>query len=136
MPKQVDYEAIAKALRAGVPRRTVMADFNVSKSAIQRALNPANYEAEKERDRIRHAARRKPDSRRIKGAKLDVPDSVIEERERRLRMPPQSITAWCFGDPAPGRSALDQPRAPETIVRRGVTLPRLRFMEAPPDARA
>lgn len=35
-----------------------------------------------------------------------IPDGVLEDRDRR-NLAPRSITAFVFGDPAPGHSALD-----------------------------
>jgi hypothetical protein len=37
-----------------------------------------------------------------------VPVSVLQERDQRNALMPRSITAFIFGDPIPGRSALDQ----------------------------
>lgn len=41
-------------------------------------------------------------------ATIGIPESVLADRDARLAMEPQSITAALMGDPPPGRSALDK----------------------------
>ena len=41
-------------------------------------------------------------------AGISVPDTVLQERARRLAQSPRSLTAACMGDPPPGYSALDK----------------------------
>jgi hypothetical protein len=42
------------------------------------------------------------------GKSLEIPQSVLLDRERRLELAPRDITAALMGDPIPGRSALDR----------------------------
>jgi len=53
---------------------------------------------EKQAEKLRHQIR----------IKSDCPPEVLAERDRVASAWPVSITAAFFGDPAPGRSALDQ----------------------------
>jgi hypothetical protein len=41
------------------------------------------------------------------GRPFRPPQSVLDDRDRRLAMP-ETIEMWLLGDPPPGRSALDQ----------------------------
>jgi hypothetical protein len=41
-----------------------------------------------------------------KDHKLEIPQEVLDDRDRRRDLEPQSITASQFGDPLPGYSAL------------------------------
>ena len=48
-------------------------------------------------------------NRYVKGPIFNsVPPEVLAERDHRLSLPPRSIGAMLFGDPEPGRSALDK----------------------------
>lgn len=38
----------------------------------------------------------------------DIPPSVIDDRDRRADLAPRDLTAAFFGDPLPGRSALER----------------------------
>lgn len=37
-----------------------------------------------------------------------VPDSVLQDRDRRMQLAPRDLTAAFFGDPLPGMSALER----------------------------
>jgi hypothetical protein len=72
-------------------------------------LSPARRAFENSRRRGGDKPLAQINQRRVAQVPADfVPDSVLLERDQRNALMPRSITAFIFGDPIPGRSALDQ----------------------------
>jgi hypothetical protein len=46
----------------------------------------------------------------------------LADRDRRAELEPRDLTAWFFGDPLPGMSALDRRRRNEQAHSRATTL--------------
>lgn len=103
-----DEWLVARALaRHGESVEAIAAKVNRTPKAVQRRFQK------------RGAARLLPRSRPIErtSAMFDhlpehldraiIPDAVRADRDRRADLRPISLTAFCFGDPLPGRSALD-----------------------------
>lgn len=82
-------------------------------SALGRALRPDAYARRKERERVRRLKDKEITAAlRASGALTAAysrapPDHVIEERDRALAGT-RDLSAIAFGDPLPGRSALDR----------------------------
>ena len=73
------------------------------KRRLGRLVAPQNRRrAERERKSVRYV---------YNGLRFMVPKEVLADRDARADRIPRDLTAEIFGDPLPGRSALDQLRA-------------------------
>lgn len=100
----------ARQLRAtGISLIAVAETLGYSRECLRLALNPASREARNayRRGRVRKSRRAagKPEPRYVTPARC--PPEVIAERDIALSQQ-TSLTALVFGDPPPGRSALDK----------------------------
>ena len=102
-------QAVAKELCAkGWSYRQVAVKMGVGPNIIYRLCDPRYYQRmgkayAKRAGELKSLERRGPVKRRA------ISQDVIDDRDHRLELQrKQSITAQMFGDPVPGRSALDQ----------------------------
>lgn len=99
---------------AGYTYREIAAEIKVSTTHVARLLNPKLHEAAKERARQRQRERNLALKNRDLASVSALRMQAKAELEARLAEIPddtRTTTARVFGDPLPGRSALDQRRA-------------------------
>jgi hypothetical protein len=125
-PAKMTADKVAAALRlraAGWSWSQLALHFRVADMTVRRAIDPQMRERLNARDReLRHervrrarerdesVARAAHDTREFARPRVDP--AALAERDRRMSVVP-TLDQRFFGDPLPGRSALDQKRAQE-----------------------
>lgn len=108
-----------KAHRPGSTVKYIAQHVGATERQVRDALD---FSVKPAMPRNKNSRQRKPDNRPARYVKcghrkvagiaepghMVVPHDVIAERDRRLSVPPPSLTAACMGDPPPGYSALDK----------------------------
>jgi hypothetical protein len=96
--------AVLELRKSGMGWRKIAKKLNLSYFAIRGNLENGFRELQAERVRRIRAGDL---SRGYQTGLSLVPQSVLDERERRLALQPRDLTASILGDPPPGYSALD-----------------------------
>lgn len=105
-----EIAAIEALARKRVPWSEIGTRLRASYEQVRKAVDK-DY-AERKRAKInewRNAHHKPIGNPMVASRAPEIPNIVLIERERAMQLE-QSITAICFGDPLPGRSALDMKR--------------------------
>ena len=87
-----------------------MAIFDRSKKAAQARIRSVDFPRNRSgeiRDRTMERLRYERSGIHVTSRGAKIPDEVLADRERR-QLALRTVTAFVFGDPAPGQSALDK----------------------------
>lgn len=96
-----------RMIERGASDAEFMRVFGRSKKAAQGRIRSVDFPRDRSGERLKY------DRKGIhvtSGSRAHVPEAVIADRDRR-QFAMRTITAFVFGDPAPGQSALDKREA-------------------------
>jgi hypothetical protein len=90
----------------GRSTKSIKNKFHVLSMTPEQRIKRNEYERERRRDRDKTFSRKAGIV--FEAHKARIPDAVIAERDARYSASHRDLTAAFFGDPLPGRSALDR----------------------------